>query len=463
MGSKNKTKYVCTNCGAESIRWMGKCPQCGEWNTLEEVVEEAVPKNLRLSQEVVTSKKPQKLSEIHLENHERMLLHMPEVDRPLGGGIVPGSVILWGGEPGIGKSTLILQVCQAMAATGRKVLYCSGEESEAQIKLRADRLHMNGEGCMVYSGGNLDTIVKEAEAVKPDMLVIDSIQTMYMAGSDSPMGSPAQIRDCTAVLVRLAKQNNISVMIIGHVTKEGNLAGPRILEHMVDVVFYLEGDRSYQFRVLRTVKNRFGSTAESGLFVMEGQGLKGIADPSTYLLRDRADLTPGSTVVACMEGMRPVLVEIQALAVHSVLAIPRRIAAGYDYNRMIILLAVLEKRGHFPFSTDDVYLNVAGGFRVKETAADLAVAMALASIKWDVPVPAGVMALGEIGLTGEIMPVSRMGVRLKEAVKMKFNQFILPERNRKEVMEFFKSNHLESIAEKTVFVRNLKEVMEVIK
>lgn len=463
MCAKSKSKYVCTNCGAESIRWMGKCPQCGEWNTLEEVIEEAVPKNMRISHEVVSSKKPQRLSDVNLENHERMLLHMPEVDRPLGGGIVPGSVILWGGEPGIGKSTLILQVCQAMAATGRSVLYCSGEESEAQIKLRADRLGVSGEHCLVFSGGNLDTIVKEAEELKPQMLVIDSIQTMYISGNESPMGSPAQIRDCTAVLVRLAKQHNMAVMIIGHVTKEGNLAGPRILEHMVDVVFYLEGDRSYQFRVLRTVKNRFGSTAESGLFVMEGQGLKGIADPSTYLLRDRASLTPGSTVVACMEGMRPVLVEIQALTVHSVLAIPRRIAAGYDYNRMIILLAVLEKRGHFPFSADDVYLNVAGGFRVKETAADLAVAMALISIKCDVPVPAGVMALGEIGLTGEIMPVSRIAVRLKEAVKMKFSQFILPERNRKEVMEFFEANHLESVAKKTVFVKNLKDVMEVVK
>ena len=454
--AKNKTKYVCSNCGAETIRWMGRCPQCGEWNTLEEVVEEAVPKHLQISHEVVTSKKPQKLSEVNLENHERMLLHMPEVDRPLGGGIVPGSVILWGGEPGIGKST-------AMAREGRSVLYCSGEESEPQIKMRADRLHVSSDTLMVYSGGNLDSIVKEAEKLTPSMLVIDSIQTMYLASSDSPMGSPAQIRDCTAVLVRLAKQYNIAVMIIGHVTKEGNLAGPRILEHMVDVVFYLEGDRSYQFRVLRTVKNRFGSTAESGLFVMEGQGLKGIEDPSKYLLRDRASLTPGSTVVACMEGLRPVLVEIQALTVHSVLAIPRRISAGYDYNRMIILLAVLEKRGHFPFSTDDVYLNVAGGFRVKETAADLAVAMALISIKCDVPVPAGVMALGEIGLTGEIMPVSHIGIRLKEAVKMKFNQFILPERNKKEVMDFFKDNHLESVAQKTVFVRNLKEVMDVVK
>lgn len=461
--AKNRTKYVCSNCGAETVRWMGRCPQCGSWNTLEETVEEIVPKQLRTTHEVVSSKRPQKLSEVNLENHERMQLAMPEVDRPLGGGVVPGSVILWGGEPGIGKSTLILQVCHAMAKAGRSVLYASGEESEAQIKMRAERLGASDDNLLVYSGGNLDAIVSEAEKEKPSMLVIDSIQTMYLSVNESPMGSPAQIRDCTAVLVRLAKSENIAVMIIGHVTKEGNLAGPRILEHMVDVVFYLEGDRSYQFRVLRTVKNRFGSTAESGLFVMEGQGLKGIEDPSKYLLRDRISQTPGSTVVACMEGLRPVLVEIQALTVHSVLAIPRRIAAGYDYNRMIILLAVLERRGRIPFSTEDVYLNVAGGFRVKETAADLAVALALISVRGDVPVPQNLMALGEIGLTGEIMPVSRVTLRLKEALKMKFTHFILSERNKKEVLAYYEAHHLDEVREHTVFVRNLKDVMEAVK
>lgn len=461
--AKNRTKYVCSNCGAETVRWMGRCPQCGSWNTLEETVEEIVPKQLRTTHEVVSSKRPQKLSEVNLENHERMQLAMPEVDRPLGGGVVPGSVILWGGEPGIGKSTLILQVCHAMAKAGRSVLYASGEESDAQIKMRAERLGASDDNLLVYSGGNLDAIVSEAEKEKPSMLVIDSIQTMYLSANESPMGSPAQIRDCTAVLVRLAKSENIAVMIIGHVTKEGNLAGPRILEHMVDVVFYLEGDRSYQFRVLRTVKNRFGSTAESGLFVMEGQGLKGIEDPSKYLLRDRISQTPGSTVVACMEGLRPVLVEIQALTVHSVLAIPRRIAAGYDYNRMIILLAVLERRGRIPFSSEDVYLNVAGGFRVKETAADLAVALALISVRGDVPVPQNLMALGEIGLTGEIMPVSRVTLRLKEALKMKFTHFILSERNKKEVLAYYETHHLDEVREHTVFVRNLKDVMEAVK
>ena len=461
--AKNRTKFVCSNCGAETVRWMGRCPQCGSWNTLEETVEEVLPKQLRTTHEVVSSKRPQKLSEVNLENHERMQLAMPEVDRPLGGGVVPGSVILWGGEPGIGKSTLILQVCHAMAKAGRSVLYASGEESEAQIKMRAERLGAADDDLFVYSGGNLDVIVSEAEKEKPSMLVIDSIQTMYLSANESPMGSPAQIRDCTAVLVRLAKSENIAVMIIGHVTKEGNLAGPRILEHMVDVVFYLEGDRSYQFRVLRTVKNRFGSTAESGLFVMEGQGLKGIEDPSKYLLRDRTSQTPGQAVVACMEGLRPVLVEIQALTVHSVLAIPRRIAAGYDYNRMIILLAVLERRGRIPFSTEDVYLNVAGGFRVKETAADLAVALSLISVRGDAPIPQNLMALGEIGLTGEIMPVSRVTLRLKEALKMKFTHFILSERNKKEVLAYYEAHHLDEVREHTVFVRNLKDLMEAVK
>lgn len=461
--AKNRTKFVCSNCGAETVRWMGRCPQCGSWNTLEETVEEVLPKQLRTTHEVVSSKRPQKLSDVNLENHERMQLSMPEVDRPLGGGVVPGSVILWGGEPGIGKSTLILQVCHAMAKAGRSVLYASGEESEAQIKMRAERLGAADDDLFVYSGGNLDAIVSEAEKEKPSMLVIDSIQTMYLSANESPMGSPAQIRDCTAVLVRLAKSENIAVMIIGHVTKEGNLAGPRILEHMVDVVFYLEGDRSYQFRVLRTVKNRFGSTAESGLFVMEGQGLKGIEDPSKYLLRDRTSQTPGQAVVACMEGLRPVLVEIQALTVHSVLAIPRRIAAGYDYNRMIILLAVLERRGRIPFSTEDVYLNVAGGFRVKETAADLAVALSLISVRGDAPIPQNLMALGEIGLTGEIMPVSRVTLRLKEALKMKFTHFILSERNKKEVLAYYEAHHLDDVREHTVFVRNLKDLMEAVK
>ena len=428
MSSKVHTKYICSNCGAETLKWMGRCPQCGEWNTLEERVETMAPKSLgpSLSANLQSNAKPQKLSAIHFNGDKRILLHMNEVDRPLGGGIVKGSVILWGGEPGIGKSTLILQICHAMASQGERVLYCSGEESEIQVKLRAERLHVNDENCYIYAGSSIDGILQEAENLKPSMLVIDSIQTMYISGVDSPMGSPAQIRDCTSALVRFAKRTNISVMIVGHVTKEGNLAGPRILEHMVDVVFYLEGDRSYQFRVLRTVKNRFGSTAESGLFVMEGNGLKGIEDPSKYMLRNRSESAPGSMVVACMEGLRPVLVEMQALTVHSVLAIPRRIAAGYDYNRMNLLIAVLEKRAGYFFGNLDVYVNIVGGIALRDTACDLAVCLSMVSSLLDRPVSDKLIAIGEVGLGGEVRSVPNLEQRLHEAERIGFERAVIP-------------------------------------
>ena len=428
MSSKVHTKYICSNCGAETLKWMGRCPQCGEWNTLEERVETMAPKSLgpSLSANLQSNAKPQKLSAIHFNGDKRILLHMNEVDRPLGGGIVKGSVILWGGEPGIGKSTLILQICHAMASQGERVLYCSGEESEIQVKLRAERLHVNDENCYIYAGSSIDGILQEAENLKPSMLVIDSIQTMYISGVYSPMGSPAQIRDCTSALVRFAKRTNISVMIVGHVTKEGNLAGPRILEHMVDVVFYLEGDRSYQFRVLRTVKNRFGSTAESGLFVMEGNGLKGIEDPSKYMLRNRSESAPGSMVVACMEGLRPVLVEMQALTVHSVLAIPRRIAAGYDYNRMNLLIAVLEKRAGYFFGNLDVYVNIVGGIALRDTACDLSVCLSMVSSLLDRPVSDKLIAIGEVGLGGEVRSVPNLEQRLHEAERIGFERAVIP-------------------------------------
>lgn len=435
--AKTKKKFVCASCGAESPRWLGRCPMCGEWNTMEEVTERPAER-LPLPVSVAGgSRRPVKLSDIGAEEKERLRLGLPEIDRPLGGGIVRGSVILMGGEPGIGKSTLVFQICKAVCAVGAPVLYATGEESEMQLKMRADRLGVAGR-CMVMSGANLMDILEEAKTEKPALLVVDSIQTMFLEGNASPMGSPAQIRDCTALLVRLAKEEGISVLIIGHVTKEGNLAGPRMLEHMVDVVLYLEGDRSFQFRVLRTVKNRFGSTAETGLFVMEETGLRGIEDPSGYLLKTRGEGTAGSIVVAAMEGQRPVLAEIQALAVHSVLAVPRRISVGYDYNRLIVLLAVLEKRARIPFSTDDVYINVAGGFRLKETAADLAAALSVVSVKYDVPIPRELTAFGEVGLTGDILPVSHIALRLAEAEKMKFTKFLIPEGNRKDAEAFFK-------------------------
>lgn len=435
---KNKVKFVCTDCGAESPRWLGRCPMCGAWNTMEEMTERRVSGKAPAVSAIGASRGPVKLSDIGEEKKTRLCLRMPEVDRPLGGGIVEGSVILLGGEPGIGKSTLVFQICRAVCEGGRSVLYATGEESEIQIKMRADRLGIDGRLCTVMSGAELSSILEEAKTMRPALLVVDSIQTLYTEGNESPMGSPGQIRDCTALLVRLAKEYDIAVMVIGHVTKEGNLAGPRLLEHMVDAVLYLEGDRSYQFRVLRTVKNRFGSTAETGLFVMEERGLRGIEDPSGYLLKTRGDSTAGSIVMASMEGQRPILAEIQALSVHSVLAVPRRISVGYELSRLIVLLAVLEKRAKISFSAEDVYINVAGGFRIRETAADLAVALAVVSVKWDVPLPHELAAFGEVGLTGDVLPVSHIGLRLKESEKMRFTHFILPEGNRKEAEAYFR-------------------------
>lgn len=453
---KSKTKFVCGNCGAESPRWMGRCPMCGAWNTMSEMTERP---ETALPAAVGEARGPVALSNIDIGEGERLALHMPEVDRTLGGGIVQGSVILMGGEPGIGKSTLVFQICKAVSEAGESVLYATGEESERQLKLRADRLGVPG-ACVVLQGSDLGVILEEAKKRRPALLVIDSIQTMAAPGNASAMGSPAQIRDATALLVRLAKETGISVLIIGHVTKDGNIAGPRLLEHMVDVVLYLEGDRSYQFRVLRTVKNRFGSTAETGLFVMEGEGLRGIENPSGYLLASRGAETPGSIVVAVMEGRRPILAEIQALSVHSSLAVPRRISVGYDYNRLVVLLAVLEKRARISFAADDVYVNVAGGFRVQETAADLAAALAAVSVKWDVPLARGLTAFGEIGLTGAVLPVSHIALRLAEAEKMGFDRFLLPAGNQKEAQTYFTKKKSQAAVR---YVKDIREAVEAIK
>lgn len=453
--NKRNTKYVCTSCGAETPRWMGRCPSCGAWNTMEEVTE--APESAVPTRFVASSGggAPRRLSDISLSSEKRLVLGLPEVDRPLGGGIVPGSVILWGGEPGIGKSTLVMQICQAAASSGRPILYASGEESEYQIKMRADRLHVEGDKVFVSSGADLSRILDMAKEMKPALLVVDSIQTMYMPESSSPAGSPGQIRDVTASLVRLAKELSIAVLIVGHVTKEGNLAGPRMLEHMVDVVLYLEGDRSYQFRVLRTVKNRFGATSETGLFMMKEDGLHGIADPSRFLLSDKEKDTAGQIVFPSMEGLRPVLTEIQALTVHSVLSIPRRISVGYDLSRLIVLLAVLERKASLSLSHDDVYLNVAGGLRLRETAADLAAALAVASVKRDQPIPSATAAMGEVGLTGEILPVSHIELRLREAAKMSFSHFIIPEGNRKEAERLVKT----MTGADAVYVSTLREAL----
>ncbi len=407
--AKAKSVFFCQNCGAESSKWMGRCPQCGEWNTLvEEIIKET--KHSRTPSRGVGNQttKPTALPDIEISSIARVSTTFGEIDRVLGGGIVPGALMLLGGDPGIGKSTLLLQVSQKVADTVGTVLYASGEESQLQLKLRAERLHINSERLQVIADTDLDHILEQADAMTPSLLVIDSIQTMYTGDIDAAPGSVSQVRECTSRLLRFCKERNIPTVIIGHVTKEGNIAGPRMLEHMVDVVLYLEGDRSYQFRVLRTVKNRFGSTAETGLLVMEEKGLREITNPSEYLLRKKEEPVAGSVITPCMEGQRAIMVEIQALSVHSVLNIPRRISVGYDYNRMIVLLAVLEKRTKLPFSTKDVYVNVASGFRVQETAADLATAMAIVSSQWDISIPSHIIALGEISLTGEIFTPPRI-------------------------------------------------------
>lgn len=435
---RTKIKYVCDACGAESPKWLGRCPMCGAWNSMKEFRTLPDPAaRFTGGMESSSPSVPVLLHDIDAGKEPRWKLSMPEVDRPLGGGIVPGSVILWGGEPGIGKSTLVLQICGAVSRTGRSVLYISGEESEFQIKMRANRLGMDEEKCFILSSPDLSSAEEQIASLRPGLVVIDSIQTMYLSGLDSPPGSPAQIRECTHHLVRIAKQTGTAVMIIGHVTKEGNLAGPRMLEHMVDVVLYLEGDRSYQFRILRTVKNRFGSTAETGLFMMDEKGLKEMENPAAFLLRDREiRFSPGNVIFSCMEGQRPVLAEIQALTVHSAFAVPRRIAVGYDYNRMIILLAVLEKKTGLSFSDHDVYINVVSGFRITETAADLAAAMSMVSIQMNRGLPSGTVVMGEVGLTGEILPLNHVERRMKEAYKMGFSHFVLPASNEEDSRRF---------------------------
>lgn len=458
--NKRETKFVCSNCGAESPRWLGRCPMCGEWNTMEEFRVSREPESMPRSIGMGSGKEAEKLSDIRLDEEKRIPLSIPEVDRTLGGGIVPGSVILFGGEPGIGKSTLVLQMCHAVAAAGKKVLYVSGEESEKQIKMRAERLHMGEDECLVYSSGHMERIKDEIDSIKPDFLVIDSIQTVFLESNDSAIGSPSQIKECTSLLVRLAKEEDMAVLIIGHVTKEGNIAGPRMLEHMVDVVLYLEGDRSFQFRVLRTVKNRFGSTSETGLFTMEREGLTPIKDASRFLVRNRENSVSGSVVTPCMEGQRSVLVEIQALSVHSVLAVPRRTSVGFDFSRMTVLLAVLEKRAGLPFSQNDVYLNVSSGFKVKEPAADLPAALAIVSAQWDIPIPETVISTGEISLTGELLPVSHITQRMKEAARMNFSTFIMPEGNRREAEQFIKDEKLKI---RPVYAGTLKEVIHKLK
>ncbi|MEN1968909.1 DNA repair protein RadA [Lentibacillus sp. N15] len=427
---KRKTKFVCQECGYESAKWMGKCPGCHSWNTLVEEIEMSSLNNNRgLGNGLKQASKPEKITAIASQKEPRVTTSLKEFNRVLGGGIVPGSLVLIGGDPGIGKSTLLLQISAQLAEKELQVLYISGEESIRQTKLRADRLGITADSLYVLSETNLFDIANQIEKVNPSFVVIDSIQTIFREEVTSAPGSVSQVRECTSELMKIAKTNGIPIFIVGHVTKEGAIAGPRMLEHMVDAVLYFEGERHHTYRILRGVKNRFGSTNEMGIFEMKEAGLREVLNPSEIFLEERSRGAAGSTVVASMEGTRPVLVEIQALISPSSFGNPRRMATGVDANRVPLLMAVLEKRVGLMLQNQDAYIKVAGGVKLDEPAIDLAIAVAIASSFRDQPTKPDDIFIGEVGLTGEARRVSRIEQRVQEAAKLGFKRVICPENN----------------------------------
>ena len=424
MAKGKKSIFFCHNCGHEENKWLGQCPACKEWNTfVEEKVTPVKAGNMKEQREaqVVT------LSSVSTEEDERVRTGIDELDRVLGGGIVPGSLVLVGGDPGIGKSTLLLQVCQRLSSMNKKVLYISGEESLKQIKLRANRMGSFSDSLYLLCETNLDVIRGVIERQRPDMVVIDSIQTMYNEEVGSAPGSVSQVRESTNILMQLAKGLNISTFIVGHVTKEGTVAGPRVLEHMVDTVLYFEGDRHASYRILRGVKNRFGSTNEIGVFEMQKEGLKEVENPSEFMLSGKPENASGSVVACAIEGTRPMLMEIQALVCRSNFGMPRRTAAGLDYNRVNLLMAVLEKRVGLPLSNYDAYVNIAGGIRLSEPAADLGIVMAIASSYKNKAIAEDTLVFGEVGLSGEVRAVTMPEQRVQEAKKLGFKTCVIPE------------------------------------
>lgn len=426
--AKAKTKYVCNNCGYETVKWLGKCPDCGRFSTFEEVApqpESVSAKTVQLGRAAA----PQPLYDIKPLTNERTSTGMPELDRVLGGGIVQGSLVLVGGDPGIGKSTLLLQICQALGSQGKRVLYASGEESPQQIKMRADRLGITTDHLSVLSETSFNIIEATVAEQKPDLVILDSIQTVFIEEIPSAPGSVTQVRETTARLMHIGKKDNISVIIVGHVTKEGNLAGPRMLEHMVDTVLYFEGEKRASYRILRAVKNRFGSTNEIGVFDMREDGLKEIENPSEFMLSGRAEDVPGSVVTCSMEGTRPLLIEVQALSSYTSFGIPRRMATGMDYNRVVLLIAVLENRAKMQLASYDVYVNLTGGIKIAEPSLDAAVVLAIASAHGKKPVDKGLVVFGEIGLTGEMRAVAMAEKRVSEAAKLGFTSCIVPAAN----------------------------------
>lgn len=447
--SKNKTVFVCSGCGYESPKWMGKCPACNEWNSFyeEKVVSSS---NLKSGKKKEISK-PIELNKIEGKSESKISTGFNELDRVLGGGLVNGSLILLGGEPGIGKSTLILQICNKIKTDG-KVLYISGEESGEQIKLRADRLGVKNDNLLFLSETNIENIEENILSINPKLVIIDSIQTMFSEDITSAPGSVSQVREITAKIMRTCKENGITTILIGHVTKDGNIAGPRVLEHMVDTVLYLEGERYFSYRMLRGVKNRFGSTNEIGMFEMQSEGLVEITDPSKVLISEREENPSGSVIIATMEGTRPLLVEFQALTTPTVFGMPRRTANGIDYNRLAVLIAVLEKKLGLNLGNQDVYLNVVSGLKINEPAIDLGIIAATVSSFKNLPIDTGTVVLGEVGLTGEIRSVNLIEKRLKEAEKLGFKRCIIPESNRKLLKENYKLD--------IIGVKNINEAMK---
>ena len=428
---KAKTLFYCTDCGNELPKWAGQCPACKAWNT---IVEQPAEKPAKRSGPVkggsatgVAINRPRPMKEVETTDELRFATGMGELDRVLGGGAVKGSLVLVGGAPGIGKSTLMLQICDNLCRFAR-VLYVSGEESERQIKLRAERLKVRGEGLYLLAETNLENMVDAVHQLQPDVLIVDSIQTLYHGDVTSAPGSVSQVKECTLTLMQLAKGESVTVFVIGHVNKEGSIAGPKVLEHMVDCVLYFEGERHMAYRILRAAKNRFGATNEIGVFEMEDVGLAEVPNPSEAMLSGRPAGAPGTCVTCVMEGVRPVLAEIQALVVPTSLSNPRRVSNGFDYSRSMLLLAVLEKRGGLMVGGCDVYLNVIGGLYLEEPAADLAAILALASSFRDKPVPSDLTAIGEVGLTGELRAASALGQRLSEVKRLGFTKCIIPKR-----------------------------------
>ena len=427
--AKTKYKFVCQSCGYTTAKWLGRCPECGAWDSLVEEAEVTTKSSKSYLPTTSEKIKPRTIASVAQLKVERLATGIHEFDRVLGGGVVPGSLVLLGGTPGIGKSTILLDAGLRFSQRGIKVLYVSGEESEEQTAMRAVRLGgaSANENLLIMTATDLDAILAQANAIQPQLLIIDSIQTMYNAELPTAAGSVGQVRECTAKLLQFAKTTNIAVMVIGHVTKDGNIAGPRLLEHMVDVVLQFEGDRSYAFRVLRALKNRFGSTEESGIFSMEAGGLAEVANPAGLFLEDRDGEAAGSLIGACMEGNRPIMVEFQALVAKTPYGMPRRTAVGFDYNRVNMLLAILERRLGLDFGMYDAYVNVVGGMRISEPAADLAVAAALVSSYRNRPVPKGVLCFGELGLTGEVRRVSAPERRILDGINLGFTKFIVPD------------------------------------